>query len=177
MKKIILMITLVLICFFVYTNNKVDASVIIPDGAIRVRVIANSNTIEDQNMKMIVKDYIDKNLSVLLLNVESVDEARLIINSNIDSLNEGINNIFMENVYEMDFKIHFGDNYFPDKEYKGVIYNKGVYESLVVSIGSGEGDNWWCVLFPPLCLLDASENESSDVEYRSWVYEMIDRIF
>jgi len=177
MKKFILVIMAIMILFFVYNNEKVDAEVVIPDGAIRVRVIANSNTIYDQNMKMKVKSYIEENLSVLLLGVETVQEARSIINDNMDSLNSNIEKIFFDNDYNMDFKINFGDNYFPDKEYKGVIYDEGVYESLVVTIGEGVGDNWWCVLFPPLCLLETSEEGVSDVEYRSWVVQMIDRIF
>ena len=161
----------------VYSNNKVDAEVVIPDGAIRVRVIANSNSLYDQSMKMKVKEYIENNLSILLLDVTDIDEARGIINSNIDSLNNGIDKIFLDNNYSMDYRVNFGNNYFPDKEYKGVVYKEGEYESLVVTIGKGEGDNWWCVLFPPLCLLEGKENNSNDVEYRSWVKDMIDRIF
>ena len=163
--------------FFVYSNNKVDAEVIIPDGAIRVRVIANSNSLYDQSIKMKVKDYIEKNISTLLLSVTDIDEARDIINSNISSLNNGIDNIFNDNNYNMDYNVNFGNNYFPDKEYKGVIYKEGEYESLVVTIGKGQGDNWWCVLFPPLCLLEGKDNNSSDVEYKSFVKEMLDRIF
>ena len=165
-----------IIMFFVYSNNKVDAEVIIPDGAIRVRVIANSNSLYDQSIKMKVKDYIEKNISTLLLSVTDIDEARDIINSNISSFN-GIDNIFNDNNYNMDYNVNFGNNYFPDKEYKGVIYKEGEYESLVVTIGKGQGDNWWCVLFPPLCLLEGKDNNSSDVEYKSFVKEMLDRIF
>ena len=166
-----------IIMFFVYSNNKVDAEVIIPDGAIRVRVIANSNSLYDQSIKMKVKDYTEKNISTLLLSVTDIDEARDIINSNISSLNNGIDNIFNDNNYNMDYNVNFGNNYFPDKEYKGVIYKEGEYESLVVTIGKGQGDNWWCVLFPPLCLLEGKDNNSSDVEYKSFVKEMLDRIF
>jgi len=177
MKKFILIILVMIIMIFVYSNNKVDAEVIIPDGAIRVRVIANSNSLYDQSMKMKVKDYIEKNISTLLISVTDIDEARDIINSNISSLNNGIDNIFNDNNYNMDYNVNFGNNYFPDKEYKGVIYKEGEYESLVVTIGKGEGDNWWCVLFPPLCLLESEDNNGSDVEYRSWVKDMFDRIF
>ena len=177
MKKFILILLAMIIMFFVYSNNKVDAEVIIPDGAIRVRVIANSNSLYDQSIKMKVKDYIEKNISTLLLSVTDIDEARDIINSNISSLNNGIDNIFNDNNYNMDYNVNFGNNYFPDKEYKGVIYKEGEYESLVVTIGKGEGDNWWCVLFPPLCLLEGKDNNSSDVEYKSFVKEMLDRIF
>ena len=77
----------------------------------------------------------------------------------------------------MDYKINFGKNHFPDKEYKGVVYNEGDYESLVVYIGEASGDNWWCVLFPPLCLLEADEADTGEVEYKSIVGEMLDKIF
>lgn len=177
MKKLIIIIIAIFILFFVYNNEKVDASVVIPDGAIRVRVIANSNTLWDQSMKMKVKEYIEDHLSILLVGVDDIDEAREIISDNIIRLNDDIDKLFLDNDYDMDFNINFGDNYFPNKEYRGVVYNEGVYESLVVTIGSGEGDNWWCVLFPPLCLLESDGEDVSDVVYRSWIVEMIDRIF
>jgi len=177
MKKLILVIVAILIMFFVYNDNRVDAEVVIPEGAIRVRVIANSNTILDQNIKLKVREYIEDNLSVLLLNVDNIEDARGVINDNMDNLNSGIDDLFDKYNYDLDYVINFGENYFPDKEYRGVIYEDGVYESLVVTIGSGSGDNWWCVLFPPLCLLETNESEVDDVEYRSWVAEMINRIF
>ena len=71
--------------------------------------------------------------------------------------------------------IHYGLNYFPKKEYKGVIYEEGYYESLVVTLGNGNGDNWWCVLFPPLCLLEAQETNTQDVEYKFFVQDLIDK--
>ena len=149
----------------------------IPEAAIRVRVIANSNTIGDQSMKMKVKEYIEKSISPMLVDVESVEEARAIIKGQIEQLNQEIEVLFQENDYDQDFIIHFGDNYFPEKDYKGVHYEAGAYESLVVTIGEGEGDNWWCVLFPPLCLLEAEYNNSSDVEYQLFVVKMLEKIF
>ena len=79
---------------------------------------------------------------------------------------------FLDN---MDFKINYGTNYFPEKIYKGVKYEAGEYESMVVKIGSGSGDNYWCVLFPPLCLMEAEETD--DVEYKFFIKEIIDKIF
>ena len=178
MKKIFLIIIKILIAIFVYINVNAEIDeVLIPGSAIRVRVIANSNSIHDQSMKMKVKTYIERNLSVKLLNVSNVEDARKIIDNEMDTLNDEINHLFKDNSYDMDFLIHFGDNYFPEKEYKGVYYEAGSYESLVVTIGNGEGDNWWCVLFPPLCLLDASDNHTSDVEYQFFVQKMIAKIF
>ena len=175
MKKIIFIILLIILSVFVYVN--VNAEVIIPDSAIRVRVVPNSNSIKDQDMKEKVKNYVSNYMSIKLNGIDNVDEARNIINNNLDELNKDIRNIFDKNNYDMDFKINFGSNYFPNKVYKGVIYNEGDYESLVVYIGRAKGDNWWCVLFPPLCLLEADENETGEVEYRSFVRDMIDKIF
>lgn len=64
-------------------------------------------------------------------------------------------------------------NYFPEKEYKGVKYDEGYYESLVITLGEGKGKNWWCVLFPPLCLVEAEESDK--VEYKFFIKELIDK--
>ena len=70
--------------------------------------------------------------------------------------------------YKLPFEINFGLNYFPKKEFKGITYDEGYYESVVVTLGEGLGDNWWCVLFPPLCMLEAEE--STEVEYTTIKY-------
>lgn len=178
MKKILFMVIVIIVSIILYVNVNADIDgVVIPDGAIRVRVIANSNSILDQSMKMKVKEYIEDNISTSLVDVSSVDEARDIIYSSLDNLESSIEVLFDNEGYSKDFTIHFGDNYFPEKDYRGVHYDEGEYESLVVTIGEGEGDNWWCVLFPPLCLLEATESESGDVEYQFFVKEMIEGIF
>ena len=66
-------------------------------------------------------------------------------------------------------------NYFPTKEYKGVIYEEGEYESIVVEIGDAQGDNFWCVLFPPLCLLEGEVENKDNIEYTSFIKEIIEK--
>ena len=175
MKKTIFVILIIIISIFVYIN--VNAEVIIPNDAIRVRVVPNSNSVIDQNMKEKVKNYVSNYMTLKLDKVMDVNEARNIINDSIEELNQDIEKMFQDNGYDMDFTINFGENHFPDKAYKGVIYNEGDYESLVVYIGEARGDNWWCVLFPPLCLLEADENDTGEVEYKTLVGEVIDKIF
>ena len=68
----------------------------------------------------------------------------------------------------------FGNNYFPEKEYKGVKYKEGKYESVVIKLGKGKGENFWCVLFPPLCMID--EEKLNDVSYSFYVSEMLNKI-
>ena len=175
MKKIIFVILIIFISIFMYV--KVNASVIIPSDAIRVRVIPNSNSVIDQDMKEKVKDFVSGYMAIKLNGVTDVSEAKSIIDDSIDDLNREIKDIFINNGYDMDFDIKFGKNYFPDKSYKGVIYKNGEYDSLVIYIGNASGDNWWCVLFPPLCLLEADTTDTGEVEYKSMVMEIIDKIF
>ena len=175
MKKIIFIIIILIISIFVYVS--VNADIIIPGDAIRVRVVPNSNSVIDQNMKEKVKNYVSNYMSLKLDGVNDVSVARNIINDSLDEINTNIKKMFIKNGYDMDYYVSFGNNYFPNKVYKGVIYNEGEYESLVVYIGEAKGDNWWCVLFPPLCLLEADESETGEVEYKSIVKEMLDKIF
>lgn len=170
-KTFILIISIVL--FYMFLGNTVVQKKLIPDDAIRIRVIPNSNSEYDQNMKLLVKEELQQDMYDLLKDVKGVQEARSVINNNLENINKQVDTIFTNNGYDMDYSINFGLNYFPEKEYKGVKYEEGYYESLLVTIGEGKGSNWWCVLFPPLCLIEAEE--STEVEYTSFVKELVDK--
>ena len=173
-RKLILIILTIVTIYVVYNNVKAE-EIVIPNTAIRLRVIPNSNNLLDQEMKGKVKEYLEKNLYKNFANVDDIDEARTIINNNIPKIEEDIIIIFNENNYDMNFKVKYGNNYFPEKEYKGITYEEGYYESLVVEIGEAKGDNFWCVLFPSLCLLETEE--TTEVEYKLGVLELINKIF
>lgn len=170
MKKIIIIFLAIIISILMYKEQKED-TIVIPDTAIRLRVIPNSNSSLDQNMKVKVKHYLENNTYKLLKDENNIDNARKLIKEKIPEIEENINKIFIENNYKLKYKVEYGNNYFPEKEYRGIKYNEGYYESIVVSIGKAEGDNWWCVLFPNLCLLDLEKKE--DKEYKFWVVEAI----
>ncbi len=165
MKKIIIGLFIFMVSA-VLLNEK--ENLLIPDNAIRFRVIANSDTKFDQDLKMTIKNEVEKELYKIIANVDNIDEARKIINNNL----EQIDNIVKK--YNVTYDISFGDNFFPEKEYKGVKYQAGNYESLVIKLGSGEGQNWWCVLFPPLCLLDENKN-LENAEYELYVAKIINK--
>ena len=115
---------------------------------------------------------VDKPMDIFGNNWENHAEK---IKNNIPLIEENVKQIFSENNYDMNFDINYGLNYFPEKEYRGLKYNEGYYESVVISIGKAEGDNWWCVLFPNLCLVDLETKDN--VEYKSWIVEKINKIF
>ena len=171
MKYIISII--IVIVTYVVISNVVVANNLLPDDAIRVRVIANSNSDYDQKIKYEVKDIVEDDMYNILSNVDNLDIARDKIKNNLSNLENDINDYLKNKEYNLGFDINFGYNYFPKKEFKGITYKEGYYESVVVTLGEGKGDNWWCVLFPPLCLIEAEE--SSDIEYTSLVKEVVDK--
>ena len=86
---------------------------------------------------------------------------------------ENIDNIVKS--YNIPYNINYGTNYFPTKNYKGVMYPAGNYDSLVITLGKGAGSNFWCVLFPPLCLLDNEKEDVGEVDYKFYVKKLLDR--
>lgn len=174
MKKIMIVLSIITIIF---VSNNTTQDLTIPDESIRIRVIANSNNSKDQLVKQIVRDSVEKEISNLLKEVNTIEEARIVIKDNINLIDNNINSILEKNNYDKKYKVEFGYNLFPQKKYKGVVYNEGYYESVVVTIGEGEGDNWWCVLFPPLCLMETDESNLEEIEYKSFIKEIIDKYF
>ena len=174
MKKIIVLILSIVSIIYIGNNYKTEEN-IIPDEAIRFRVVANSNTMYDQNIKLQVRNTIQNKIFSLIKNSNSIDETRKILKEHKQELYEETSNKLKELGYDKDFNINYGLNHFPEKKYKGITYKEGDYESLVITLGSGKGDNFWCVLFPPLCLLEADESSSSDVDYRFFVKDIIDK--
>ena len=175
MKKILILASLLLVGMTGF-SSKTD-EVIIPDQAIRFRVIAASNTPEDQQIKQKVKTALQTDITNLLQDSESITDTRNSLKGNIRRFENVVSTTLLQNEEATIFDIHYGLNYFPEKLYKGVTYPAGYYESLVVTLGAGAGDNWWCVLFPPLCLLEAEETNTDDIEYKSFVQEMIEKYF
>lgn len=160
MKKIIVLLFALTIIYI----SKSEEEIIIPTNSIRYRIIANSDSTKDQMLKMNIKQKLDEEILPILSDSNSIEDSRLLIKDNLDN----IKNIVSK--YTDDFDVNYGKNYFPEKTYKGINYDAGNYESLVITLGSGLGKNWWCVLYPPLCLINESTN---DVEYTTLVKEIL----
>lgn len=178
MKKITIIISLIIIMTFLINMKKVNSkNIIIPKEAIRLRVLANSNEEIDQKIKMKLSIELQKNISEILKDTKTVEEARNQIKNNIEILNMKVKDVLQKENYDKKFTITFGNTFFPEKKYNGVIYEQGYYESVLVTLGEGKGKNWWCVLFPPLCIMEANENETGEVEYKFFVQELINKYF
>ncbi len=174
MKKIILMLIAVVIILIVFKKTK-EESIVIPDDAIRFRVLANSNSPRDQKIKEDIRNKMQEQLYNILSDVNTKKEAKNLIINNMSNFNNILNNKMKD--VEYSYKIDYGKHYFPEKLYNGITYKEGNYESLLVTLGEGKGDNWWCVLFPPLCVLEAEETNTNDVEYKLFIKEIIKKYF
>jgi len=176
MKKVIIILLagLSLYMFFNKTNEK--ETVKIPDSAIRFRVLANSNSPRDQKIKEDVRDKMQKELYSILENSKNINQARNLIQDNMNNFDNIVKEEMKDKGYS--YTIDYGMHEFPEKTYKGITYEAGDYESLLVTLGEGKGDNWWCVLFPPLCLLEAEESvDTNEVEYKSFIKDIIEKYF
>lgn len=132
---------------------------------IRFHVIANSNSEEDQELKLKVRDEIIKSLNQKLQESENISESRKILHDNMDFIEETAHRTLLKNGYIYPVKANLGMTWIPEKTYGSLTFPAGEYEALNVIIGEGEGENWWCVLYPPLCLIDSSKpNEEIDID-------------
>ena len=134
----------------------------VKDSLIRFHVIANSDSEEDQNLKLKVKDKVIDYLYPYLNNSQSLDESRQIIKDRMQEVKKLAEEVIKDNNYEYSIKVELSRENFPDKSYGKITLPQGNYEAFRIIIGDGQGKNWWCVMFPPLCFVDESKAE---VEY------------
>lgn len=167
MKKtlIILSIIIMILCL-----NKQE-QVTIPKESIRFRIIANSNSIEDQKLKKQILNNLSNEISKTN-NLNNIEDTRKFIKRELPLFTNIVDKTLKDNNSNKTFHINYGKNYFPEKTYKDVVYPEGDYESLVITLGEGNGENFWCVLFPPICLID-----EDNYEYKSIIKEVIDKYF
>ncbi|HPE14840.1 MAG TPA: stage II sporulation protein R [Bacilli bacterium] len=170
MKKLMIIIAVLLLLVLIFSKKE---SYVIPDEAIRLRIIANSNSIYDQYIKEKVKQSTERQLLEISNNSNTIEESRKNIISSLPNIKLSVKTTLNDNNYDEKFDIVYGYNYFPEKKYKNVIYPEGEYESLVITLGDGNGDNWWCVLFPPICFIETTEGQ--DVEYRFMIEDLFSK--
>lgn len=130
---------------------------------IRFHVIANSDSDEDQALKLKVRDEIISYLQPKLEKSKSIEESEKIIKNEYENLTNISNKVIVENGYDYNVKVGITYSKFPTKQYSNMVLPAGEYKALKVVIGKGEGKNWWCVMFPPLCFVD-EENGVIDKE-------------
>ena len=141
------------ICAISYAEN---VSTDIAESVFRLHILANSDSKEDQELKIKVRNSLLDYMNSLCSNCKSKEEAITLVEQNKENFREIALNTVKENGYNYDVKINIGNFQFPTKNYGDISLPAGFYDALRVEIGEAKGQNWWCVMFPPLCFVDIS---------------------
>jgi len=170
---LILMITVTL-SFLVLTGDVYKNQESYKEQLIRFHVLANSDSPEDQALKLKVRDRIIREMNPKFEQSRSLQETRDIIRQNLSTIEAVAGEEIALSGSSYTVKAALGESLFPTKSYGSIALPAGTYESLKVVIGKGEGANWWCVLFPPLCFIDLEHgltNEQTKNELMSVLTE------
>ncbi|KKK38077.1 stage II sporulation protein R [Mesobacillus campisalis] len=134
---------------------------VIPNEAIRLRILADSDSAKDQEAKRLVRDAVNAEITNWVQDLTSLDEARTLIQSRLPEIQQIAEEVIASQGLDQSVKTEFGTVSFPTKLYGQFLYPAGEYEAILITLGEGTGSNWWCVLFPPLCFLDFSNGEAT----------------
>lgn len=174
MKKVfIILVSVVLVgIILVGLTNNVDRQVKENDY-LRIHIRANSNEKIDQEIKYEVKNAIVDFLSPYVANLTSVSESKRVVSKKLSEIENVANETLTDKGFNYNATVSLRSEYFPDRSYDDYFLKEGIYDALIVELGSGKGNNWWCVVFPPLCFVNAEETSDEKIEYKSKLVEII----
>lgn len=170
MKKKLVYIFLLFVCvMFIGACNTLKNT-----DYLRLHIRANSNAEMDQEVKYKVKDKLVEYITPLICNVQSKEELIDVLENNFRNMENVANKVLKENGFNYKSYIEINNELFPTRYYGEFLLESDYYDALIVNLGTGSGDNWWCVVYPPLCFV---ENSTSKVVYKSRLLEIIKQFF
>lgn len=161
MKKIIALVVafIAVLSVFCLANQK-------NEDYLRIHIRANSNSEVDQQIKYQVKDAVVEQLKPIVAQIKSKQEVIDVLNDNAEVLTCAVNQKLCELGKNYGARVRIGKEKFPTRSYEELTLGAGVYDAIIIELGSGKGDNWWCVAYPPLCFV-TTDNGGDKIEYRS----------
>lgn len=132
------------------------------DNVFRLHIIANSDSVEDQQLKLAVRDGILEKSTDIFKDCSNIDEAYMTAGKQLEKINDIANNIVKESGFDYQASASVGDSYFDTREYDDFTLPAGTYKSLIINLGESKGKNWWCVIFPCICVPTATDAELSN---------------
>ncbi len=158
----ILTVLFSLYIFLLSINYAKNVSANLSSSVFRLHIIANSNSDEDQHLKLIVRDNIINYMNTLISNSSTKDNIAFNISEHLEDFKNIALETIHKNGYNYDVNVSIGNFYFPTKYYGDISFPSGNYDALKIEIGESIGQNWWCVLFPPLCFVNSSSGVVPD---------------
>ena len=132
------------------------------ENVLRLHIIANSDSVADQNLKILIRDEILNETSDLFLNVTDLEDAKQKVGTSLNEFEEIAKRVIVENGFNYDAVAYVEEKYFDTRDYDEFTLPAGYYPSLVIELGEAKGKNWWCVVFPTVCIPAASKGDLSD---------------
>lgn len=178
MKKVIvcLVASILLIAVFVIaiTTKRQDGfAQVVNDNCLRIHIRANSNLDEDQAVKFKVKEKIVEFVTPAIAGSQTQQEAKDIVRKNLKNIQSIANKVLEDEGFLYGSTVELRTEEFPTRTYGETTLESGLYEALIVELGSGTGNNWWCVVFPPLCFIGGAKNDTTEIKYKSKIWEML----
>ena len=143
---------------------------------LRLHIRANSNLSMDQNIKYEIKACVVEYLTPLFSNVKSKEEAVEIANKYSNQIKKICDTVLKEKGFNYVSNIKINNEYFPTRTYQNTTLESGYYDAVIIELGEAEGDNWWCVMYPPLCFVNNFEN-NMQINYKSKIIEWFNSLF
>ena len=172
MKKFILVfVAIIAVIGTVLLVKNFDTTAQADTDYLRIHVRANSNSQTDQNIKYIVKDEVVKFITPYAAQCTDKAKAMEIISSILPGIEEVCDRVLAEHGFSYKSKASVRAEEFPTRVYGDLTLENGLYDALIIELGSGTGDNWWCVIYPPLCFTSGT----ADVKYRSAIWDIINK--
>ncbi|MCK0470030.1 stage II sporulation protein R [Halalkalibacter sp. APA_J-10(15)] len=147
------------------------------EEAIRLRILANSDSVADQALKRDIRDRVNEAITEWVLHIDDMEEAKATIEANLVEIEKIVAQELERYGLEQGYEVDFDAVNFPTKLYGHLVYPAGIYDAVLITLGKGNGENWWCVLFPPLCFIDMANGdaiETTDDEFEEEIAEETD---
>jgi stage II sporulation protein R len=174
-KKIVLSLCVVVAMVLVLPLNACASNFFQLDQLIRIHILANSNSTDDQDVKLAVRDKIVENLTERLKDVKTREQAYQKLSQLKTEIDQWAISVLRQNGKQYGADVELENEFFPARIYEGIVVDSGYYDALLVTLGEGAGDNWWCVVYPPLCFITRTPGD--DLVYRSIILDLWNKFF
>ncbi len=144
---------------------------------LRVHIRANSNEQVDQVVKYLIKDEVVDFITPYLTSCDTKQKSIDMVNILLDDIENICDNILKQNGFTYKSRAKVDREKFPTRSYENVTLEAGIYDALIIELGSGCGDNWWCMIYPPLCFVNKNNSNEQNIQYQSYLIKIIERYF
>lgn len=170
MKKLICLVLIMVTIFLISgcQDNNLNSKYL------RIHIRADNNEADSQSVKYVIKEKLVFYLTPLLASCINKEQALGMVESELGNIKKICNETLSDNGFSYGSNAKLSNEYFPLRSYGDFVFKEGFYDSLIVELGQAKGDNWWCMVYPPLCFTKGEANGSSDITYKSKILEIIE---